>query len=281
MVNQEKIIGVYKIINIINLKYYIGYSINIDKRFKEHKKALENNKHLNILLQRSYNKYGIENFKFDIIHIYKTVYETKKKELEYLENIEIRNMLFNLNYNNSGGNILSSHPNKQNIIKKSETQKKKISLLSKDEKKLKYGRIGDKNGMYGKYQSKETKEKISLVNKGNSYAKGYKHTVETKKKLSDLAKTKIKEKNPFYGKNHSDETKRKLSLIHIGKIPTNATPITINNIKYDSLADAARKLNLNSSVILWRIKSNNPKFIDYKYTNEKEIKKPIIHITDI
>ena len=91
--DQEKIIGVYKILNIINLKYYIGYSINIDKRFKQHKKALENNKHLNILLQRSYNKYGIENFKFDFIHIYKTVYEAKKKELEYLENIEIRNIL--------------------------------------------------------------------------------------------------------------------------------------------------------------------------------------------
>jgi hypothetical protein len=32
---QEKIIGVYRILNIINLKYYIGYSINIDKRFKQ------------------------------------------------------------------------------------------------------------------------------------------------------------------------------------------------------------------------------------------------------
>ena len=52
MVVQEKVIGVYKIINIKN---YIGYSINIKKRFRQHKKALTNNKHLNINISRKNN----------------------------------------------------------------------------------------------------------------------------------------------------------------------------------------------------------------------------------
>ena len=38
------------------------------------------------------------------------------KEDEYLKNMEIRDEVYNLNYNNSGGDIISTHPNKEEII---------------------------------------------------------------------------------------------------------------------------------------------------------------------
>lgn len=60
------IIGIYKIRNIINNKLYIGSTADIKKRWRDHKWYLKMNKHHNSHLQASYNKYGLENFKFTI-----------------------------------------------------------------------------------------------------------------------------------------------------------------------------------------------------------------------
>lgn len=48
--------GVYQIRNTQNNKLYIGSSVNIDKRRRQHFTDLKNNQHHNIHLQRSYNK---------------------------------------------------------------------------------------------------------------------------------------------------------------------------------------------------------------------------------
>jgi group I intron endonuclease len=61
-------IGIYKIVNKINGKVYIGQSINIEKRFYEHRRGLsKKKKYINIYLQRAWKKYGSENFDFKII----------------------------------------------------------------------------------------------------------------------------------------------------------------------------------------------------------------------
>ena len=54
--------GIYKITNIIKGNFYIGSSINVEKRMYEHKRMLRKNKHTNIHLQRSWNKYGEKDF---------------------------------------------------------------------------------------------------------------------------------------------------------------------------------------------------------------------------
>jgi group I intron endonuclease len=61
------ITGIYKIENTINKKVYIGQSNNISLRFSNHKYELNNNKHSNSHLQRAWNKYGKENFTFEIL----------------------------------------------------------------------------------------------------------------------------------------------------------------------------------------------------------------------
>lgn len=62
--------AVYIILNKINKKYYIGGTINLYDRLKAHIRDLINNKHNNTYLQNSFNKYGIENFEFDILEEY-------------------------------------------------------------------------------------------------------------------------------------------------------------------------------------------------------------------
>lgn len=64
---MEKIHGIYKIINTLNNKTYIGSSKNIKVRWYKHKSLLKNNKHENNKLQNSVNKYGIDKFNFEIV----------------------------------------------------------------------------------------------------------------------------------------------------------------------------------------------------------------------
>ena len=63
---MEKKCGIYKITNIINNKVYVGSAVNVTYRFKTHKRLLKQNKHFNTHLQSSYNKYGKDNFKFEM-----------------------------------------------------------------------------------------------------------------------------------------------------------------------------------------------------------------------
>ena len=53
--------GIYKITNLINGHIYIGQSINIERRFREHKNGSE------LIVDKAIKKYGVENFSFDII----------------------------------------------------------------------------------------------------------------------------------------------------------------------------------------------------------------------
>ena len=57
-------IGIYKITNLINNKVYIGQSINIEKRWTRHK---SDSKHKHEPLYKAIRKYGLENFKFEVI----------------------------------------------------------------------------------------------------------------------------------------------------------------------------------------------------------------------
>lgn len=62
--------GIYQIKNLINDKIYIGSSKQgFAKRFSEHLYDLKNNDHHSQHLQKAYNKYGKENFIFEIIEV--------------------------------------------------------------------------------------------------------------------------------------------------------------------------------------------------------------------
>lgn len=71
-------IGIYKIENKINGKVYIGQSKNIEHRWKVHISRFKSKKY-DGKLYRAFRKYGIENFKFEILH------ECEEKQLDQLE----------------------------------------------------------------------------------------------------------------------------------------------------------------------------------------------------
>lgn len=59
--------GIYLIKNILDDKVYIGSSINLKSREYKHFWMLRKGIHDNNYLQSSYNKFGEENFKFEIL----------------------------------------------------------------------------------------------------------------------------------------------------------------------------------------------------------------------
>jgi len=59
---KTPICGIYQIKNIINNKIYIGQSIDIERRWYQHRYGKGN-----IIIKNAINKYGIENFKFTIL----------------------------------------------------------------------------------------------------------------------------------------------------------------------------------------------------------------------
>lgn len=77
---------------------------------------------------------------------------------------------------------------------------------------------GEKNHMYGKHHSEETKQLISDNHadfKGENHPNyGKHHSDETKQKMSDAA---LGEKSSMYGKHHTEETKEKMSEAKLGE----------------------------------------------------------------
>lgn len=75
-----KVYTIYKVKNLSNGKIYIGFTQNFEKRKKEHISLASKPNHKNkSLLHYAIQKYGVKNFKWDIIY--------QSKELDHTKNI--------------------------------------------------------------------------------------------------------------------------------------------------------------------------------------------------
>jgi group I intron endonuclease len=167
---------------------YVGSSINIENRITTHIYALKKNKHHNIKLQNSWNKYGDKQFVF--------------KPLMYC-----------------GKDVLCS--TEQNIIDImiNNFPGKTFNIATNVE-------LGESNR--GKQRSEEVKNKISMANRGRKLAPkdkqrmqtiniGRKHSDEIKKKRSEILMnhqvsmtTREKIRKTLLGHPVSEETRKKM-----------------------------------------------------------------------
>lgn len=112
--------AIYKIENLINKKVYIGQTVKKpQRRFQAHRSLLKRNIHDNDHLQKAWNRYGEENFKFEIIENY-PLHELDNIEIELISKYRKINKCYNLE---SGGNSQKEL---------SESTKNKLSKSIKD-----------------------------------------------------------------------------------------------------------------------------------------------------
>jgi len=97
---MNKLMGVYKIENIINKMIYIGSTNNFERRKSQHLNDLNNSKHCNFKLQKDYDKYGEDAFVFFMIKNVdnKSLLEKEEtKEIEFYLEIMSRKYIYNIN----------------------------------------------------------------------------------------------------------------------------------------------------------------------------------------
>lgn len=227
-------IGIYKITNKINGKSYIGKSINIERRFREHKYiSSETNKNLVM----AYKKYGKENFEFSILEEC-CERELNEKEIYYISTLKPE-------YNRTtGGDGSSGHiineKTRELLRKKGKEQWNKMSEEEK-EKILKHNLKTKK----GHFVSEKTKEKLRLANLGK------KQSQET---INKRKQTLIKLKENGYVQTNENHRK-KVICIETGEI-------------FNSLKDAENKYNLSTLCGHLKGKYNTCKGKHYEYYQE-------------
>ena len=124
--------SVYKITNKINDKCYIGSSIRVEKRWKEHINTSKNpnNPQYNYPLYQAFRKYGLENFSFNVLKDdFTTIEEMQNYEKEMIVSFHTLspngyNQTLNTNSNNIANENLQKH-----LVK----VKKKCALVDKNE----------------------------------------------------------------------------------------------------------------------------------------------------
>jgi group I intron endonuclease len=116
--NHTKYTGIYTIINKLDNKIYVGYAKDIYKRLLCHRSYLINNVHKNEHLQLAWNKYGEENFLFEILE------ECEERFLTSQEHYWVT--ILNTLNNKFGYNIRPTHPHDK-CKSNSEETKRKIS----------------------------------------------------------------------------------------------------------------------------------------------------------
>lgn len=139
-----KISGIYKIINKVNGKYYVGSSSQLNVqygRWYKHKRDLTKGVHINSHLQFAWNKYGPDAFDFVIVEetAREKMEETEQKYLDIAK--EEKDKCYNQNFLVSGTNF------RPEIIKKRTESMKRFYL-------------NNPNPQIGRKQSEATKEKI-------------------------------------------------------------------------------------------------------------------------
>lgn len=140
---------IYEIVNLINKKVYIGSTMRIAARKLSHFSALRLNKHSSVHLQNAFNKYGEENFQFNIL-----------EELKY--------------NNESIENFLSILLERENYwIEKKKSTNKNFGYNSRVEA----------SSNFGVRWPEESKKKFSEKKKGQKWTKNQHKSAENSEKV--------------------------------------------------------------------------------------------------
>jgi group I intron endonuclease len=235
---------IYKIVNLVNDKFYVGSTNNKKVRFRQHRKLLRRNKHHCKHLQASWNKYGEDKFKFVVVEEVDSDTPLHEVEELYLMRNVGKPHCYNSGYSAKAPWRNAPKEKTPNFGKAvTEAQKQQISKTLKAfyaEDYTNHPRVGKHHSAEtrakisasklanpvkyweGKERSEETKRKISEAQAGKPKAVGRKLTEEGRKKVMENIAAGRSHKH-WLGRVHTEEAKAKMSRELIGITPDGST----------------------------------------------------------
>lgn len=164
------IYSIYKVVNIINGKVYIGFTENFNIRQKNH---LNSSKNKSCIFHRALQKNGTENFLWEIIYQSKEKLHTKKFMEQFF--IDQYNSMIPHGYNTcfgGGGGIVSEktmyrmindNPMKKIRVNGGTFKKGQKPIITKERnEKIRQSKLGNKNPNFNKIGCWDNVNKIKL-----------------------------------------------------------------------------------------------------------------------
>lgn len=182
---------IYKIINLVNDKFYVGSTNNQRERFRTHRNKLRQGVHHCAHLQASWNKYGEEKFAFKVVaHVPNDESLQEAEDLWLMAHVG-KDHCYNTGLRSGApmrGIQKEQHPNFGRPV--SEEQRQQISQTLKEF----YAQDYYNHPRVGKLHTEETKAKISASKKENptAYWEGKKRSEEVRRKIGDTQRGKPK-----------------------------------------------------------------------------------------
>lgn len=202
--------GVYRITNIVSKTVYVGRTVNLRHRWRQHKNRLKYGTHCNPHLQLSWNKYGEAAFVFAVEQKCESDVESAECEVALIAKLRAENVaLYNVT---TGGEGARHTPESRAKISRS-----RMGIVHSREV---IERIAAQNR--GRLLTDEHKARLKAM----SYWKG-KHRVITPEHRASISKTLAGRP----GRPHSEEAKEKIRRAKTGFKHTQETKDKISETK--------------------------------------------------
>lgn len=181
--------GIYKITCTVNGKIYIGSSVNIYRRWRDHKNELRRGVHSNSHLQRAWNKYEESTFIFEVLEVCNPKTLIAREQL-YLQELNP--------YDDRGFNIAFDAKAPMRGRKQTPEHIAKVAAANR-----------------GRKHSPEFCEMSSMANKGKPKSLEHRAKIaEANKRRKITPETRLKLSKAGKGKPHSLEHISKVALTH-------------------------------------------------------------------
>lgn len=193
--------GVYKIVNSVDGKVYIGSAHNLLHRWRSHKSSLKSQSHRNSRLQRAVNKHGIDKFSFHPVLI------CDKKDVLFYEQVILDFFIesqdcYNLCTEVIGGSGWTHSEETKEKMREAWKTRVLSPMSDETKKKISEAKKGKKRAPF----SDETRKNMSLAKIGKKLGP---YSEEHRRKISEA--TKGRKPSVI-----SEEGKEKIRQAHLG-----------------------------------------------------------------
>lgn len=220
---------IYKIRNVINDKFYVGSTVDSRKRFWEHRKSLRMGKHTAVALQRAWDKYGEDCFKFEVVEQLNSKEELYPAEQKWLDTHFGKDHCYNCSPNADTPMRDASPEMRARLAAKTKAwierdghPRKGASHTEEAKAQMAEARRGKASGpdhyRFGKTLDAETRKKIGDAQRGKAKAPG--RTVSAEGMAKIRAAAEAGHYSHWEGRSHSEESKEKMGRAVIATDPS-------------------------------------------------------------